>query len=393
MMDDLFFGFEQKSSLLLIFFFHGTLFSILAFKNGAKFSRISSKWLGLLLLLGTLYFTPHMLGYAGWYSRRLTREILFFVPFMQVLLIGPVVYFYVKSLLLQDFKLTKKDLLHFVPSLLYLLYSLIVFITDKLILDEFYFYADGRDKDLSTWYQTAGLISMMFYLVLSLNMYFTYRKNIFETLSYAESVLFQWVRNFMLAFLGLLGLRILFFLLHPEWGAFGSQFWYYLCFAGIMVFIAISGYIHAERQTVLENSLVRESNFGNPEILSNETVEKTEPLPNLGIWKERIDNLIVEKELYKNPRLTLSNVAQELDTTTKMISSIVNSGHDKNFNDYINSYRVEAVITSLKNGDPAVMSMLGIALEAGFNSKATFNRAFKKHTGNTPKSFLNSLNK
>ena len=43
-----------------------------------------------------VYHTPYMLGYANWYSKRITKEILFFVPFMQVLLIGPVVYFLYK---------------------------------------------------------------------------------------------------------------------------------------------------------------------------------------------------------------------------------------------------------------------------------------------------------
>ena len=69
---------------------------------------------------------------------------------MQVLVIGPVVYFYMKSLLQVDFKFSKKDWIHFAPGLLYLLYSLVIFITDKLVLEEFYFYADGRDKDLKT---------------------------------------------------------------------------------------------------------------------------------------------------------------------------------------------------------------------------------------------------
>jgi len=80
-----------------------------------------------------MYITPYMLGYAGWYGKTLTREILFFIPFMQVLLIGPVVYFYTKSLLNTNFKLSRKELIHFIPAILYLVYSLVVFVTDKLI--------------------------------------------------------------------------------------------------------------------------------------------------------------------------------------------------------------------------------------------------------------------
>ncbi len=90
-----------------------------------------------------------MLGYANWYSEKFTREILFFIPFMQVLLIGPVIYFYTKSLLNINFKLSRTDYFHFILALLYGIYSLVIFVTDKLILDDYYFYADGRDKDLA----------------------------------------------------------------------------------------------------------------------------------------------------------------------------------------------------------------------------------------------------
>ena len=123
-----------------------------------------------------------MLGYAGWYSDNYeyTADILFFVPFMQVLLIGPVVYFYTKSLLNNSFKLSRNDYFHFIPALLYLFYSLVVFVTDKLILDEYYFYAIRRDKDLANWYQSTGLLSMAFYLVLSLRHYSGYKKLLFD---------------------------------------------------------------------------------------------------------------------------------------------------------------------------------------------------------------------
>ena len=96
------------------------------------------------MFLCAMYIAPYMLGYAGWYSKKITSEILFFIPFMQVLLIGPVIYFYTKSLLNPSFKISKKEWYHLIPAIAYLIYSLIIFITDKLILDEFYFYADGN---------------------------------------------------------------------------------------------------------------------------------------------------------------------------------------------------------------------------------------------------------
>ena len=59
-----------------------------------------------------------------------------------------------------------------------------------------------------------------------------------------------------------------------------------------------------------------------------------------------------------------------------------------NFNDFVNEKRAEAVITKLKKGEHVENTLLGIALDCGFNSKTTFNRAFKKHTGASPKQYI-----
>ncbi|WP_232459720.1 MULTISPECIES: helix-turn-helix domain-containing protein [unclassified Winogradskyella] len=351
-----------------------------------------------------MYITPYMLGYSGWYSDNLrvnilffkpyTADILFFIPFMQVLLIGPVVYFYTKSILNKSFKLTKTDYIHFIPTILYAIYSLIVFITDKLILDEYYFYADGRDKDLANWYQITGLISMAFYLLLSLRYYFDYRKLLFEKVSYADTLLFKWIRNFMIAFLSILILRVLFFIINPEWGNFGSQFWHYIAFSFIFYYIAVTGYGHVIKQTTLRNEKLKVINVFDDEnsILKKDSKTNTTE-PDTLKWREKLSNLMIEKNLFENPRLTLLDVANELGTTSKTISSVVNSGFNMNFNDFVNHFRIEAVKDKLNKGEQSTSTLLGIALDCGFNSKATFNRAFKKSMSLSPKAYLDELTK
>jgi AraC-like DNA-binding protein len=345
-----------------------------------------------------------MLGYAGWYSndltvsilsvRLFTADILFFIPFMQVLLIGPVVYFYTKSLLNLSFKISKNDYIHFVPAVLYGIYSLIIFVTDKLVLDDYYFYADGRDKDLANWYQVLGLISMIFYLVLSLRYYSGYKKLIFEQVSYADTLLFKWIRNFMIAFLAILILRVVFFITNPEWGNFGSQFWHYIAFSFVFYYIAVTGYSNIIKQTTLRNENLKVINVFEDDISVAKTASKSNPTePNVLKWKDELSRLMIQKKLFENPRLTLSDVANELDTTTKTISSVVNSGFNMNFNDFVNHYRIEAVKDKLDKGEQTTSTLLGIALDCGFNSKATFNRAFKKSTDLSPKAYLDHLAK
>ena len=384
------FSFGLKSSILLIFFFHGIVFSFLLLKKGIQNDIKSSKWLSLFTFLCTLYITPFMLGYANWYSESPYREILFFIPFQQLFLIGPVLYFYSQSLLNASFKISKKDYIHLVPAIVYMSYSLIVFITDVFIVDEPYFYADGRDKDFDLWYQIAGLVSMVFYLVLSLRFYINYKKIAFETVSFADSIMFKWLQRFFIAFLAILLLRLLYFIINPEWGQFGRKFWYYLCFSVLYYYIALSGYSNTVKAMIPINPTIDEEV---PEIsIQNAKKKRIEiTIPDTETWKQRLLELMLVEKLYENPSLTVSDIASQLETNTKFISSIVNSVFQMNFNDFINYYRVEAVKEQLKNNAQKTKTLLGIALECGFNSKATFNRAFKKHTSLSPKEFLATL--
>ena len=379
------FGFGQKSSLLLIFFFNGLLFSLVLLRRGIFHENQSQKWLSFLLFLCAMYIAPYMLGYAGWYSRTATREILFFVPFMQVLVIGPVVYFYVQSLLKPDFQFQNKDWWHFAPGILYLLYSLVIFISDKFIFEEFYFYADGRDKDLKTWYQLLGLTSMISYLFVCLRMYLRYKKSIFDVVSFAESVLYRWIQNFLIAFLTLLVLRIIFFFTNPQWEEFGSQFWYFLSFSAVFLYISINGYAHS---LTSESFAIQRIPTPIPDYPSSKSVSKKEDIDN---WKSKIETLMNTQSIYQNPQLTLTDVAEALGTNSKMISNVINQGFQMNFNDFINYHRIEAIKKKIGNGEHLKSTLLGLAIDCGFNSKATFNRAFKKSTSLTPKDYISQL--
>lgn len=73
---------------------------------------------------------------------------------------------------------------------------------------------------------------------------------------------------------------------------------------------------------------------------------------------------------------------------TSILSKAINQGFGKNFNDFVNEYRISEVKDRLGKSDLDRMTLLGIALDSGFNSKATFNRAFKKYTGMTPNQYV-----
>lgn len=391
--DAIYFSFDPKSSLLLVFVLHALVFSVLLVVQARQSEHRPSFWLSAFTFLSGLYIAPFMLGYAGWYSQQPYRDILFYIPFQQLLLLPPVLYLYVKTLLNPAYTLSPKDRLHFLPGLSYGLYSLTVFVTDKLICDDPYFYADGRDKDFAPWYQLAGFSSLLLYSLLSLRVYFRYKAISYQTVSFADAIRFDWVKRFLMALLILLLLRGVFFLVNPEWDQFGRKFWYYLCFSGLFYYISISGYGNALQSILsLKAALVlgqhAESIRHQPDNPVKSVASDELDEIDLNCWKRALEQVMTREKAYQNPTLTLLDMAQLMGISTKRVSQIINQGFGMNFNDFVNEYRTQAVINQMQQGNHTVYTLLGIAYECGFNSKSTFNRAFKKHTGRSPRQYV-----
>ncbi len=390
------FSFSLKSSILLIFFFHGIVFSTLLLFKGIQTENKPSLWLGVFTLLSALYITPFMLGYAGWYSQQPYRNILFYVPFQQLFLLPPVLFFYIKTLLDKSFQFSKKDYFHFAPAVVYIVYAIIIFLSDIVVLKKAYFYDDGKDKDFSTWYQIAGLISLAYYLVESIKTYNRYRFVTYNSVSFADSVMFRWTKRFLVAFLMLIILRILFFVINPEWNEFGRKFWYYVSFSFLFYYVSISGYTNSilSSTSFKEYSLVSIIGLGLETSNSNEFESSSKPhelkneIQDLDNWKEKLETLMCNTEMYKNPELIITDLSSELGTHSKKISQVINQGFGVNFNDYINQYRIKAFLQKVQGGEHTIQTFLGLAFECGFNSKSTFNRAFKRATSLNPKEYI-----
>jgi AraC-like DNA-binding protein len=110
--------------------------------------------------------------------------------------------------------------------------------------------------------------------------------------------------------------------------------------------------------------------------------------------KLHANNLItlIEKEkLYLNSDLKYSEVASRLGISARYLTEVLNREIGKGFKDFINEYRVKEVQQRIRNNEMENLTLYGIALGSGFNSKSSFNRVFKKHTGYTPTEFETSV--
>ena len=118
---------------------------------------------------------------------------------------------------------------------------------------------------------------------------------------------------------------------------------------------------------------------------------ENKPSEEIIFWKDKIESIIIQQKLYQDPELSLTEVAKKLQTNASIISKTINQGFQMNFNDYINHHRIESVKKAFAQGKHKKNTLLGIAYDCGFNSKATFNRAFKKNTGLSPKEYISKL--
>jgi len=109
-------------------------------------------------------------------------------------------------------------------------------------------------------------------------------------------------------------------------------------------------------------------------------------------YKNKLLQYMEKQKLYLDSSLCINDLAEKVSIPPHHLSQILNTCLNKNFFDFINSYRVKESKRFLSEQGPNKKTILEILYQTGFNSKSVFNTAFKKHTGMTPTQFRNLLN-
>ncbi|SHG70140.1 helix-turn-helix domain-containing protein [Flavobacterium defluvii] len=100
------------------------------------------------------------------------------------------------------------------------------------------------------------------------------------------------------------------------------------------------------------------------------------------IISEKLESIMNERSLYKNPNLNLQDLSKEINISSHQLSQFLNNNLGKNFTSFVNEFRIKEACKIITSNDKLTLESVGY--DVGFNSKSTFFAAFKKHTGTTP---------
>lgn len=382
--------FNIHSTPLLILVFQGLIFVGLLFGRFLKKRNISDLLLALILLIICYEQTCYTVGFMGWYNEfRNTKINYFLIPLG--LGIAPLIYFYVKAITKSNFKFQRKDWWHFVPAVTLITYRFSIYFYDSLQPG----FNETQNGVLKIAVDEAVILpllvfvsfaQMLLYLAFTFQLFYNYRKRIQEFFSNTYKLELNWILSFLVVFTTL-------FLYSSIQDVVGSliidlsytqRWWLNIFMALVVLFVGVKGYF---TDTTKLNKLSF-SFTPNPESIP-EISEVGSNTSDIEIKK--VSKFMETEKPYLNPDLNLSDLANKLEMSRAQLSQIINTGFQKNFNDFINEYRVDTFKQKLSLGEHKQLSLLGIAYDSGFNSKATFNRVFKKITLTSPTEYLNTI--
>ena len=368
--------------ILLIGAFQAFFLAALLIKKREK--ALHDFIIGAWLIFLGLYVSVYTISPEGFF---LQHPWLINLYISLLLLNGPFLYWYVKSLIHKDFKPVKEILLHLIPFFLFIFYLLIFFSPDDILKNTESINAAQKIELPFTYliFLVIIAISVPYYILWSVRLLRNHRKNITNTFSAIENRNLIWLRN-LTVILGITWtILVTIFFLHHVLLLFSDDFCINGLFLTLSVFIIFVGY-YGMYQPAIFTSRIPEPPI---DTIAENIPYSGSPLKVEDIQKylSSLSDYMKTNKPYLNNELTLYQLAEEVKILPHTLSRIINEYHHQNFFDYINQYRVQEFKAAVADPKYKNYSLLGIAFECGFNSKSAFNRMFKKSTGLTPSQF------
>lgn len=306
------------------------------------------------------------------------------------LLYGPLLYLYVRTLSERERLLRRVDTLHLVPFALLFAFILPFFAlggAEKVALLE----QPGSDpwtRGLAV-VNPLKLVHGLVYVGLVIALLRRHRARVRGRLSDVERVTLNWLRNLTVGTAALTGVTAVLYVLAargavPLVGLDPTQGYDDYTLLAVAVFVYAVGYMGMRQPEVLVS--------GPPEAEGRPAEQPR--YAKSGMDAETAERhlaallaLMEEGKPYRRGDLTLQDLAGSLGVSEHNLTEVLSTQVGQTFYDFVNGYRVREVQERLRDPEAAHLTVLAVGLDAGFNSKSTFNAVFKKHAGTTPSEY------
>ena len=306
---------------------------------------------------------------------------LFFVGGGAFCLDGPLLYFYVRSLIYSDFRFTKADLWHLVPVVIYFTHMLSAFyVQDDVFKQEVVQYF--RNDLIQHYLPLDTMIKALRfgYVICGLYLISKYRDQLKDVYSDIAAIDLSWLQLLVTSFLLIMFAELLL-------AAIKIVSLFYLVKIDLLIFIGLSSYY---AKFVLINLLLffSAANVSALKRIRQKPAELTEKLDAINLeYVERIESFMGEYKPFLSANITLESLSEQLDVPSRELSATLNRHFKMNFYEFINNYRIKEAKLLLKSDAHREKTITEIFTAVGFNSKSVFNTFFRKTEGMTPSEF------
>jgi AraC-like DNA-binding protein len=373
-------------------------------------NRTANRFLIALLVVFSIDLVSSFLSITYAYRQ---YPVLIGIAWPLGFLYGPLLYFYVKSLTGQAGQLHRGKLFaHILPAVLMYLYLIPIFLMDPTTKGEAWFFQNSHLKNYSPIVDPILYVIILQvggYLALSLRVLKVHVKNIRENFSSLEHISLVWLRNLIVIFFCLLCLFTFSALFSQYLGMYREAAFFFPLMTAMLIYGM--GYRGIRQPEIFSASMTNPASDGTsasrrlpqtpaavPQSQQEEENGQGGKYRKSSLTPDQSEAIlaqllhVMEQERpYRDPSLTLTMLSNMLDASPHHVSQVINEKLEKSFFDFVNEYRVQETKKALASPESSRFSVLGIALDAGFNSKSAFYTAFKKHAGMTPTQFKDRL--
>lgn len=336
-----------------------------------KVETAASRTLAAVLMVSVLAVTPQIIGFAGFYQ--VWPQLTFF-PFVSDWWLGPLIYLHAHLLLKQQALSWRLWLL--LPGVVQSIYYTCAFLFLGDYQAKWAFSAAFHSPYILPIESVVGILMLALAFYKIWKMYNQYEAYIYNTESIAVEFEPIWLKRIIQILMIAGGL----FCIVEVTGLF-VDISYATAFPLQVIIMLSIAWLSIEAVWRINQSF--------PKLPIHEAVIATDTNDGdidreVNLLAAKINEAVLTNQWFLQPRFSLKDLAQHIGSNEVYVSKAINQGLNQSYNDFVNSLRVAFAQDMLRN---TALPLLHIALDSGFNSKATFNRVFKGISGETPSQY------